>query len=136
MLISKLNEINDVLDKLISITKEDIESIKEAHHEKIFANISQKENLAKKFEQLKNEIDSILLSRNLPIEEIFSKDEELEFEKFKEKLNNFYKYHKHFSRLSMAVNNFYTTLLNKLKQKEQITYNNETIPNSHLQLKA
>ena len=136
MLLKKLNEINIILKELILMTIEDIENIKEAKHEKVFANISKKENMAIKFEKMKSEIDNILISRNKPIEEIFSIEEEREFEKFKKNLNEFYNYHKHFSRLSMTVNNFYTNLLNKIKDKKQITYDKECNPNPHLKLKA
>jgi len=136
MLLKKLNEINLVLKELIFITIEDIENIKEAKHEKVFKNISKKEELAKRFEKLKSEIDSILVSRNKPIEEIFSNEEEIEFENFKNNLNEFYKHHKHFARLSMTVHNFYENLLNKIKNKKQITYDKKCNPNPYLKLKA
>jgi len=136
MLIDNLNKINEILNQLILITKEDIESIKKANHNKIFANIELKENLAKEFEKLKSKIDEILTSRNRAIEEIFSPKEEEEFEKFKKNLNEFYKYHKHFSRLCMTVSNFYDDLLNKIKDKKKLTYDKDCNPNPRLKLKA
>ena len=135
MLTSKLNQINQILDNLIKLTKEDINLIKEAKHEELFSHISLKENLAKEFSRLKSEIDSILASRNRPIEEIFSPEEEVLFNEFRNKLNEFNTLHKHFSRLSIVVNNFYTTLLNKIKNKQTITYDKDYTPNS-LKLKA
>ena len=136
MLIQKLKQINNVLLNLIKITKEDIEFIKNAKHNELFNNISQKEELAKEFSILKSEIDQILVSRNKPIEDIFTKEEEEEFEKFKNLLNKFYSLHKHFSKLSFVVANFYNVLLDKIKRKEKITYDNDFIPNSQLKLKA
>ena len=129
MLLEKLNKINNVLNSLIKITSEDIKNIKDANHEEVFANIPLKENLAKEFEILKTEIDSILSSRNKAIEEIFSTQEEVEFEKFKLLLNEFYTKHKHFSKLSLSVTNFYNVLLNKIKNKQQITYDKKDIQN-------
>ncbi len=136
MLIKKLNEINDVLSNLIKITKEDIEFIKNAKHDELFNNISKKENLSMQFSKLKTQIDEILIRRNKPLENIFSKEEEKEFEKFKTLLNEFYDKHKYFSKLSFVVANFYNVLMDKIKNKEKITYNNDSIPKSQLKLKA
>ena len=136
MLLNKLSQINEVLDKLISLTNEDITLIKEAKHEELFSHIKIKEDVAKEFSNLKSEIDSILVSRNRPIESIFSKEEEILFEEFKEKLNQFHSLHKHFAKLALTVNNFYTTLLNKIKNKKPLTYDKEYAQNSYLKLKA
>ncbi len=136
MLLEKLNKINNILNSLITLTQEDIKNIKEANHNEVFKNIPIKENLANEFQKLKNEIDSILLSRNKPIEEIFSKEEEKEFEKFKDLLEKFYKEHKLFAKLSFSVTNFYNALLSKIKNKKQITYDKDDIQNSFMKLKA
>jgi len=136
MLIEKLNQINNVLLDLIELTQKDIELIKNAEHEKLFQNIPKKEQLAQNFSILKSEIDQILVNRNKPIEEIFSPEEEKEFEKFKHLLNNFYDKHKKFSKLSFVVANFYNVLMDKIKHKEKITYHNDSLPNSQLKLKA
>lgn len=136
MLLQKLNQINNTLNELILLTKEDIEFIKNAKHEELFNNIPKKEKLSEQFAQLKNEIDQILVNRNKPLEEIFSPEEEKEFEKFKNLLNEFYELHKHFSKLSFVVANFYNVLVNKIKNKEKITYDNDSLPNSQLKLKA
>lgn len=136
MLLEKLKKINNVLNSLINLTQEDIENIKEANHNEVFKNISIKENLANEFQQLKNEIDSILVSRNKPIEEIFSKEEEQEFEKFKELLNTFYDKHKLFAKLSFSVTNFYNALLAKIKNKKKITYDKDDIQNPFMKIKV
>ena len=44
MLINILNQTIQTLDNLISITLEDIDNIKIANHEKVFANTQKKEN--------------------------------------------------------------------------------------------
>jgi hypothetical protein len=136
MLIEKLNQINTVLDKLIILTNEDINAIKKAEHEKIFSHTKLKEELANNFSLLKSEIDSLLVARNKPVEEIFSPEEEILFDSFREKLNNFYTLHKRFSKLALSVANFYNALINELKNEKPITYENNTFSNSNLSLKA
>ncbi|WP_024787254.1 MULTISPECIES: hypothetical protein [unclassified Lebetimonas] len=136
MLTKKINEINDVLNNLIFLTKEDITAIKNADHETIFSHTKTKENLAKNFSFLKSEIDSILLSRNKPIEEIFSPQEEILFDEFRENLSKFNSLHKKFSVLALGVANFYNALMNEIKNEKPLNYKNENILNSKLSLKA
>jgi hypothetical protein len=119
MLIKTLQETISTLDKLISITLEDIENIKQAKHEEVFKNTKAKENLASKFSELKSQIDNILVSRNKPLEEIFTPEEEKLFNLFREKLFEFNKEHKRFARLAFSVANFYNTLLNKIQNMKK-----------------
>ena len=135
MLIKTLQETISTLDKLISITLEDIENIKQAKHEEVFKNTKIKENLASKFSELKSQIDNILVSRNKPLEEIFTPEEEKLFNLFREKLFEFNKQHKRFARLAFSVANFYNTLLNKIQNNEKVDYSS-TYKNSNLKLKA
>jgi hypothetical protein len=135
MLIKTLQETISTLDKLISITLEDIENIKQAKHEEVFKNTKIKENLASKFSELKSQIDNILVSRNKPLEEIFTPEEEKLFNLFREKLFEFNKQHKRFAKLAFSVANFYNTLLNKIQNNEKIDYTS-TYKNSNLKLKA
>jgi 23S rRNA maturation-related 3'-5' exoribonuclease YhaM len=136
MLIEKLNNINNVLDKLIALTYEDINAIKNAEHETVFSNTQKKEKLAKNFSYLKSEIDSILVSRNRPIEEIFSPEEEKLFDNFRNKLNEFNNIHKRFSKLALSVANFYNALMKEIKNEKPITYDNKNYSNSNLNLKV
>ena len=136
MLLEKLNQINLVLNQLIQITEEDIKNIKEANHEEVFKNISLKEEKAKEFHNLKSQIDSILAARNRPIEEIFTPQERVEFEKFKTLLSEFHTKHKFFAKLSFSVTNFYNTLLEKIKNKKRVTYNKDDIQNPYMKLRA
>ena len=136
MLTKKLNEVINTLDSLINITKQDIENIKKANHQKIFDNMKQKEKLAKHFSNTKNDIDLILRQRNKPIEEIFSNEEEKLFEEFKEKLIEFNILHKKFSKLAISVANFYNALTQQIKEEKTINYNNNSFKNNNLSLKA
>ena len=136
MLTEKLNTINIVLENLINITINDTNAIKEANHEVIFENMYTKEELANKFTSLKSEIDSILVARNKPIEEIFTPEEEKLFDEFREKLNQFHTLHKKFSKLALSVANFYNVLMNEIKNEKPLTYKNENYSQSNLTLKA
>jgi hypothetical protein len=136
MLIQKLNEIISVLNSLIEITQQDIKNIKQAKHEEVFKNTKPKEQLSLKFYELKSEIDTILVNRNKPLEEIFTKEEEVLFDEFREKLNLFYKEHKHFSRLAITVANFYNALSAQIKDEKPVSYNETANFNSKLTLKA
>jgi len=135
MLINILQETVNTLEKLISLTKEDIENIKFAKHESVFNNMKPKEELAEKFAELKTRIDRELVKRNRPLNEIFSKEEEVLFEEFKRKLLEFNSLHKRFAKLALSVTNFYNTLMNQIQQKQQVNYD-ETFSNSKLKLKA
>jgi len=136
MLIQKLNESIQILNSLIEITKRDIKNIKKAHHQEIFNNMKQKEELAKEFSNTKNDIDLILSKRNKPIEEIFSTKEEELFEEFKQKLIEFNSLHKKFSKLAISVANFYNALTQQIKEEKPISYNNNSFKHNNLSLKA
>ncbi|NPA12191.1 MAG: hypothetical protein GXO62_08105 [Epsilonproteobacteria bacterium] len=136
MLMQKLNEIIEVLDNLIRISQEDIENIKVANHKAVFANIAPKEELAQQFKNIKSEIDELLIMRNKPIDEIFTPEEEELFNEFKEKLSDFYKIHKHFTRIALSVANFYNALTQKLKEEKTIDYSGSGVVDSKLALKA
>jgi len=136
MLTNKLNEIINILNSLIEITKQDIENIKKANHQRIFDNMKIKEELAKHFSNTKNDIDLILVKRNKPIEEIFSNEEEKLFDEFKQKLTEFNALHKKFSRLAISVANFYNALTQQIKEEKTISYNNNSFKNNHLYLRA
>jgi uncharacterized protein YdcH (DUF465 family) len=136
MLIEKLHQINTTLDRLISLTNEDIDAIKNAKHEIVFSHTEIKEELARKFSVLKSEIDSILVSRNKPLEEIFSPQEEKLFDLFRDKLNEFNNLHKRFSKLALSVANFYNALMRELKDEKPITYDHKDYINSNLNLKG
>jgi hypothetical protein len=136
MLIQTLNKTISTLNILIKTTHEDIENIRQAKHNEVFANTEKKEKAAAEFSKLKSEIDKILVSRNKPLEEIFTKEEEELFNTFREKLYEFNTIHKHFSKLALSVANFYNTLVNKIKNTEPINYKNESYKNSNLHIKA
>jgi 23S rRNA maturation-related 3'-5' exoribonuclease YhaM len=121
MLTQTLQSINNILDKLIDITNQDIKDIKQANHEPLFERNSQKEELINQFGDLKSQIDSVLVERSqrgFTLENMFNEQEDKLFEEFKTKLQKFHTIHTKFARLAYAVSNFYNVLVNKLSGNE------------------
>jgi len=121
MLLQSLQNINKVLDNLINITYQDMEDIKQAHHNNLFQRNENKEKLLSQFISLKAQIDSILVKRSesgLDISQIINPEEDKLLGEFKRKLKNFYDIHKKFSKMALLVTNFYNNLLHKATGSE------------------
>jgi len=116
-----LININKTLDRLIQITQEDIEDIKQANHEPLFARNNEKEELIDKFSELKSQIDSILVQRSesgLDMKDLISSEEDKLLDEFKTKLRDFYDIHKRFARMAFSVTHFYNNLMNRINDFE------------------
>ena len=136
-----LLNINKTLDRLIEITKEDIEDIKQANHEPLFQRNKEKEELITKFSELKSQIDSILVKRSesgLDIKDLISPEEDKLLDEFRTKLKLFYDIHKKFAKMAFSVTHFYNNLMNRINQKEpDIGYKmNQKNPYSRFSLKV
>ena len=126
MLQKALISINNTLDGLIKITTQDIEDIKQANHEQLFKRNEKKEKLLQNFITHKSSIDSILTQRsqeNENIAELLSKEEDELLGMFREKLQTFYKLHKHFASMAFGVANFYNILMDRVSNtKSDVGY--------------
>ncbi len=131
---------NNNLDKLIDITKQDIDDIKEANHDVLFERNQIKDKIVQEFISQKNQIDTILLKRSesgLSLENMLSNEESNLFDEFKLKLQNFHNIHKKFSKMALLVANFYNNLTNRVNQTEvDIGYKMSQRYSSNLSLKA
>jgi hypothetical protein len=140
MLKQTLVSTNNNLDKLIDITLQDIEDIKEANHEALFERNRKKDKIVQEFIAQKNQIDTILLQRSesgLSLENMLSKEEDELFSEFKTKLQKFHDIHKKFSKMALLIANFYNNLTNKVNQAEvDIGYKMTQKYSSNLSLKA
>jgi len=141
MLKQSLISINNNLDNLIDITKQDIEDIKIANHEFLFQRNELKEKYLQEFIQQKSQIDSILVKRSesgLDISQLINPEEDKLLGEFKQKLQEFYEIHKKFSKMALLVTNFYNNLMRKINGEEiDIGYKmNRTNPYSSFSLKA
>ena len=140
-MLNTLININKTLDRLIEITKEDIEDIKQANHEPLFQRNKEKEELITKFSELKSQIDSILVKRSesgLDIKDLISPEEDKLLDEFRNKLKLFYDIHKRFAKMAFSVTHFYNNLMNRINQKEpDIGYKmNQKNPYSRFSLKV
>ena len=140
MLKQILKQTNDNLDKLIDITNQDINDIKEANHDALFERNKTKDKIVQEFITNKNQIDTILIKRSesgLSLENMLSDEENQLFDEFKLKLQEFADIHKKFSKMALAVANFYNNLSHKVNQTEvDIGYEMNQRYSSSLSLKA
>ena len=121
MLKQTLKDTNEYLDKLIDITNQDIEDIKTANHDSLFERNKEKDKIVQSFITCKNQIDTILIKRSesgLSLEEMLSSEESQLFDEFKIKLKQFSDIHRKFSKMALAVANFYNNLSHKVNQTE------------------
>ena len=121
MLKQTLISINNVLDELKNITKQDIIDIKKANHNDLFERNNRKNELIKQFSELKSQIDLTLVKRSesgLSMDQIMNNEENILFDEFRKKLNEFYTLHKKYAKMAMLVANFYNNLVNKVTNCE------------------
>jgi hypothetical protein len=112
---------NNNLDRLINITLQDIEDIKNANHETLFERNKEKDKIVQEFILQKNQIDRILINRSkngLSLENMLNDEEDKLFDEFKIKLQKLHTIHKKFSKMALLVANFYNNLSNKVNQTE------------------
>jgi hypothetical protein len=112
---------NNNLDRLINITLQDIEDIKNANHEALFERNKEKDKIVQEFILQKNQIDRILINRSkngLSLENMLNDKEDKLFDEFKIKLQKLHTIHKKFSEMALLVANFYNNLSNKVNQTE------------------
>ncbi|NPA55433.1 MAG: hypothetical protein GXO40_03635 [Epsilonproteobacteria bacterium] len=121
MLYDLIISINNTLDELIDITKQDIEDIKQARHTYLFNRNQQKDILIGKFADLKSQIDNILVQRSQKISdmsELLTPQEDAVFTDFRKKIQEFYKLHKKLEKMVLSVANFYNGLIHKINGSE------------------
>lgn len=141
MLQNQLESALDDLERLLQLTNEDIEDIKEAKHEDIFLRIKPKEQLISSFEEKKRDIDYEITklskeSSNQPLETLLNETEQNLLEGFKDLLITLKERNRHYARMVLAVSEFYNSLLEKFIPTETHGYTNQKRASSFLQIKA
>ncbi len=118
--------LSDLRD-LISMTKQDIEDIKEANHDQQFERLSLKEEKLKSFENKKAMIDheiSSLMStqadKDLP--ELLDEEQHNALDELKTELSNLRDINKKYARFVLSVSNIYNKFLDKLVPTEMQGY--------------
>ncbi len=111
------------IDNLIELTKEDIEEIKQANHEKIFNSSKIKDEIIASFENKKSIIDAelIKISNQNPqkdLSEILDEETKEMLSEMREKLFELKKINKEYAQMVIAVSEFYNSLLDEIFPRE------------------
>ncbi len=111
------------IDNLIELTKEDIEEIKRANHEKIFNSSKLKEELVIAFENKKSIIDQELLkianeNPKFKLEDILDDETKNMLSLMRERLLELKKINKEYAQMVIAVSEFYNSLLDEIFPRE------------------
>ena len=115
------------LDEIISITEQDIEDIKEAHHDVQFDRISAKEERLNSFENRKAMIDheiSKLMSQNpnKGMSELLSDEEQVKLDSMKNKLEELRVINQKYAKMVISVGAFFNSLLESVVPSEMQGY--------------
>ncbi len=106
------------LDLLIDLTQEDIALIKEAKHEELSQKHTLKQQAVVAFETTKSLLNHALMKRtedsDEALETLLSEEEGKLLECFKEKLLELKSCNQHYSKLLIAVNEFYGSLFDRM----------------------
>ena len=118
MIAKKLDEINEIIDKLIDLTNEDITHIKEAKHGGVMASVESKNKLIEAFYAAKKRFDdeAFELSDSGDEQKVAKiRDENKEkLNTYKQKLQTLQEKNKEYAKLVLVVKNYFDGLLNTL----------------------
>ena len=128
------------IEDLVSLTKEDIEDIKQAKNEAIYKRTKIKDEIIEIFESQKSLLDNELVklmkkNGNKELSELLNNSEQESLQLLKSKLQELHKRNKEYARLVVVVNEFYTTLFDKIFPTEMENYK-KTNPKSFSLLKV
>ncbi len=128
------------IEDLIALTMSDIEDIKQANNDAIYKRTKIKDEIIEIFESQKSLLDSELIklmkkNNNKELSELLNGDEQKSLEMLKSKLQELHKINKEYARLVVAVNEFYTSLFDKIFPTEMENYK-KTNPKSLTLLKV
>ncbi len=118
-----LNGIIKDIENLIQLTKDDIEEIKKANHEKIFNSSRLKDELVASFENKKIIIDDTLIklvneNRGKELEEILDEEDKSLLEMMRIKLFDLKEINKEYAQMVIYVSEFYNSLLDEMFPRE------------------
>ena len=132
-----LNQANELLEKLISITKEDIDNIKVAKHDNVSNSVEEKNKIITQFQSVKKQLDDELIKLNNSnpkgLSEALDDIDKEKLELLKKNLETLHKINKEYAKFVLIVKDFYDGLLNKMFENNGTNNaygNNKTIPQS------
>lgn len=113
-----LDEANNLLEKLISITQEDIENIKVAKHDGVAVSVDKKTKIINEFQLVKKQLDDELIKLNNSnakgLSEALDDLDKEKLELLKKNLENLHKINKEYAKFVLIVKDFYDGLLDKM----------------------
>ena len=112
---NQLQKLFSDIDELIALTREDIELVKKANHERIKNNNLEKEIFIKRFERNKELLNQKLLTLtndnpDKTLEELLSKDEQEALFEFKNRLRKLRILNRDYARFVGVLNEFFSSL--------------------------
>lgn len=118
MIQQHLNESIEILDKLITLTQEDIANIKAAKHDTVEKSVQEKNELIRAFQNAKKQLDNSLIElsdngKNNLSELLSDKDKE-KLAEFKQRLKTLHSTNKEYAKLVLVVKNYFDGLISTL----------------------
>lgn len=115
------------LDALLSMTRQDIEDIREARHDAVISRTRAKENLLLSFEQQKRLVDHELVGltrshSSIPLSELLDTESRSLLAQLKERLEELKEVNRRYARMVLAVSEFYSSLLERLLPHQSEDY--------------
>lgn len=118
MLKQKLDEVNAILAKLITLTQEDIENIKVAKHESVAPSVEEKNKLIAEFTVAKKQLDAILVELNNSstkgLSELLDDEDKQKLDLLKKNLQTLHTTNKEYAKFVLIVKDFLDGLVNKM----------------------
>ncbi|MFC3847293.1 hypothetical protein ACFOPX_01920 [Helicobacter baculiformis] len=142
MLSSYLQQSLEDLQTLIDLTLQDLEDIKHAKHEVIFARNIQKQERVKSFETCKacfdqGMLDLIEKNPGKPLSELLDATGNACLKQMRARLEELKELNASYARIVFAVSEFYSSLMQQLVPHESVGYYNQrTVSSSFLQVQA
>ncbi len=122
-----INGVTKNIDDLIGLTKEDIEDIKNAKNEEIYNRTKIKDEILSLFENNKSLLDRELVkliekNPNKELSDLLVNNEREDLEILKNRLKELQTLNKNYAKLVVAVNEFYSSLFDKIFPTEMENY--------------
>ncbi|TKX29538.1 flagellar protein FlgN [Campylobacter aviculae] len=118
MLKKHLDEVNAILEKLITLTQEDIENIKVAKHDTVTSSVEEKNKLISEFTIAKKQLDAALVELNNSstkgLSELLDDEDKQKLDSLKKNLQTLHTTNKEYAKFVLIVKDFYDGLVNKM----------------------
>ncbi|MGH2266938.1 flagellar protein FlgN [Campylobacter taeniopygiae] len=118
MLKKHLDEVNAILEKLITLTQEDIENIKVAKHDTVTPSVEEKNKLISEFTTAKKQLDAALVALNNSstkgLSELLDEEDKEKLDLLKKNLQTLHSANKEYAKFVLIIKDFFDGLVNKM----------------------